>query len=244
MDQSVATMDDNYLMIARGLIQRQDYYRARMVLNRIAHHPTAQAWLSKLDEIEPTTTTNAEPLQAIDLPRRLQVILSEHLAPDEVVLWHEQPEPAIYARYLNPDWMLAMFWGMGTILLLFQLYLQFIATSRGITTLFLLQVATPIIFLLAPFIRLPIAQRRATTFHYTITNKGGYIIEKLKVRKVPITAVLSLEIVEERAGFKSLIFYRYSAWWSFIMVKPPIGFLGLADAQNAYDLIKTHWHYR
>ena len=233
-------MSDHHLKIAREFIQDRDFVGARKVLNKIPNHPTAKKWLARIDEIEQKSAVKEQPLQPVELPNRLEVIMRNHLDKDEVVLWHEQPEPVTYSRYLNPDWTIAMFVIMGIGLLLFQLYLQFILTSRGITSLFLLQVATPLIFIAAPFIRLPIAQRRATTIHYILTNRRGFIVEKLKVKPIQQIHPSRIEIVAERAGFESVIFHRYSGWWSLIMVKLPIGFLGIAKADNVKQIISRY----
>lgn len=233
-------MSDHHLKIAREFIQDRDFVSARKVLNKIPNHPTAKKWLVRIDEIEQKSAVREQRLQPIELPIRLEVIMRNHLGKDEVVLWHEQPEPVIYSRYLNPDWTIAMFLIMGIGLLLFQIYLQFILTSRGITSLFLVQVATPLILIAGPFIRLPIAQRRATTIHYILTNRRGFIVEKLKVKPIQQIYPSRIEIVAERAGFESVIFHRYSGWWSLIMVKLPIGFLGIASADSVKQIISRY----
>lgn len=236
-------MSEHHLKIAREFIQDRDFTSARKVLNKVPSHPTAKKWLARIDEIELENATSHQPLRPVELPIRLEVIMRKHLAKDETVLWYEQPEPVIYSRYLNPNWSIAMFLIIGISLLLFHSYLQFVLTSRGITNQFLLQVAAPLIFIAAPFIRLPIAQSRATTIHYILTNRRAFIVEKLKVNPIPIpiTHPSRIEIVAERAGFESIIFHRYSSWWGLFMVKIPIGFLGIGKTEDVKQIISEYW---
>jgi hypothetical protein len=158
------------------------------------------------------------------------------------VLWYEQPEPTIYSKYLNPTWMVGMFVILGFGLLAFQCYLQFRIFRGGVSSLFLLQLATPLILILAPFIRIPIARLRATTIHYVVTNHQGFIVEKLKVKTLSSKYAASMELIEEKAGFQSLIFHRYSGWWGLIMVRIPVGFLGIAKAREVKQIISEYWH--
>jgi hypothetical protein len=234
-------MSEHYLQIAREFIQDKDYASARKVLNKIPDHPTAKKWLARIHQIEQEAAiVNLVP-DPIELPIRLEVILRNHLHKGETVLWHEQPEPTIYSHYLNPIWMTATYLIVGFLLLAVFLYLQFGLTNRGVTPIFLIQISTPLIFIAAPFIRPFIAQRRATAIHYVLTDRQALIIEKLKVKPVSRIQADRIETVEERTGFRSVIFRRHSAWWNLIMVKIPVGFLGIAKADDVKRIIAKYW---
>lgn len=56
--------DKERLQQARDLIMQKQFDQARLILLEIPHHPTAQKWLAKLEEIAPTGTGTApQPLQ-------------------------------------------------------------------------------------------------------------------------------------------------------------------------------------
>jgi|GEM_PF-3946781 len=231
-------MSEHHLRIAKEFIKDRDYASARKVLNKIPEHLTAKKWLARIDEIEQQNQIRNQRSEPVELPLRLEVILRNHLNKNETVLWYEQPEPSTYSKYLNPNWMIAMYVVMGIALLVFQLYVQF-GMSRGVSGVFLLYMVT---LLVTPFIRIPIAYRRATTIHYILTDRQGFIVEKLKVIPIASRYASKIEVIEEWSGFKSVIFHRYSGWWSLIMIKIPMGFLGVSKADDVKRMIAQHWH--
>jgi hypothetical protein len=228
-------MSEPHLKIAREFIQDRDFVSARKVLKKIPNDPTAKKWLARIDEIERKSTVKEQTLQPVELPIRLEVTMRNHLRKDEVVLWHEQPEPVIYSRYLNPDWQRAMFLITGIGLLLLQIYLHFNLISRDANSFF-----PPLILIASPFISLQIAQRRATTIHYILTNHQAFIIEKLEVKPISPINPSRIELVTERAGFESVIFHRYSGLSNLIIRKLPIGFLGIARADSVKKIISKY----
>jgi hypothetical protein len=238
-------MSESVLKLARQLIQQKEYAQAKAVLETIPDHPTAKAWLKRLQEIEPQIQPEAAPSipTPVMLPLRQEVIIRKYVSKGEIVLSYEQPEPNIFARYLNPSWMIAIFVISGFALLAFQFYIQFRTIRLGITPLFYLQLATPLILIAAPFIRIPIAKRRANTIHYIITNRQGFIIENLKVKVLTAKDATRMEIVQERAGFTSLIFHRHSGWWNLIAIRLPEGFLGIADASKVKQVVSKYWRF-
>ena len=110
--------------------------------------------------------------------------------------------------------------------------------------LFYLQIATPLILIAAPFIRIPIAKHRANNIHYIITDRQGFIIDNLKVKVLTVKDATRMEIVKERAGFTSLIFHRYSGCWNLIAIRIPEGFLGIANASDVKQLISKYWRFK
>jgi hypothetical protein len=234
-------MSDDYLQLAKEFIQEKDFTSAKKILKKIPNNPIAQKWLVRIEQLERRAEPPHTAPQPVMLPLRLETILRSYLTRGETVIWYEQPEPNIYSRYLNPAWMIATFEIVGIGLLAFWLYFQLFLNHGGVTSLFLIQILTPIIFIFAPFIRIPVAQRRAATIHYVVTDRQGFIVEKLNVKTLSPRDLRKLEVVEEKAGLKSLIFHRPSAWWNFIMIRLPIGFLGIADADKVQALISHYW---
>jgi hypothetical protein len=122
--------------------------------------------------------------------------------------------------------------GFGLLVLFFLL--NFVFTNRGVTSLFLLQVFTPIVFLVTPSIWLNSAQRRAEATHYVLTDRQAYIVEKLKVKRVFPTRI---EVVTESTGFESVIFHRHTGIDGFFKVDNPVGFLGISGAPAVKQIV-------
>ena len=226
-------MREHYLDLAREYIQNRDFDNARKLLNQMPDHPTAQRWLTRLDEYE---WKQGRGRRRIELPPQLEAIIRFYVAKDEIVLWHQQPEPVTFSRYLYSKEGEKGLMILGVVLLIFHIMLNFVLSDRGATPTFLILISAPILFIVGPFVRESRSHNRAMSTHYILTDRQVLIVEKTNVRRVIPTRI---EVVPEETGLDSVIFHRQTGWRGWLKHDNPVGFFGIAGAEDVKRIVSS-----
>lgn len=227
-------MREHYLDLAREYIQNRDFDNARKLLNKMPDHPTAQRWLARIDDYE---WKQGRGRRRVELPPQLEAIIRFYVANDEIVLWHQQPEPVTFSSYLYPKQGEKGLMILGVVILISQILLfLFVSRDRGPSTSSLMVIAMSLYFILGPFVRESRAQSRAANTHYLLTDRQVLLVEKTNVRRIIPTRI---EVVPEETGLDSVVFHRHTGWRGWLKHDNPVGFFGIAGAEEVKRIVSS-----